>query len=185
MRNFCTADPHFGHSNIIKYCNRPFKDSDTMNKALAYNWNARVKDEDTIFIVGDFFVRNSKSNHEMLKELIKQLNGHKIFIRGNHDKNNSVKTKITSLQINYAGIDINLVHKPEDYNPKYCLNVVGHCHNAFKTIKGKSNSIIINCGVDQWRYMPITMEEILTEFRLAQKNIKKLKKLEDYYEQFK
>ena len=29
---FWTADTHFFHRNIIKYCDRPFKDEDEMNK---------------------------------------------------------------------------------------------------------------------------------------------------------
>ncbi len=32
--NFFTADLHFGHANIIKYCKRPFTDVAAMDRAL-------------------------------------------------------------------------------------------------------------------------------------------------------
>ena len=33
------ADTHFNHANIIKYCNRPFKNTDEMNKYIIRKWN--------------------------------------------------------------------------------------------------------------------------------------------------
>ena len=49
-----TSDTHFSHCNIIKYCNRPFKDVDEMNKILIQNWNNVVRPDDIVWHLGDF-----------------------------------------------------------------------------------------------------------------------------------
>ena len=57
--NFFTADPHFGHANIIRSCSRPFKDAEEMDRTLIDNWNACVGEEDAVFILGDFCYKKS------------------------------------------------------------------------------------------------------------------------------
>ena len=68
MRVFLTSDTHFGHSNVIKYCNRPFQDRDEMDKAIIKNWNETVTSEDKVFHLGDFSFRNKQeTNYLILK----------------------------------------------------------------------------------------------------------------------
>jgi len=62
-----TADTHFNHINIIKYTNRPFNNVQEMNDTLIKNWNNRVKDTDTIFILGDFDWKNNNTIKHKLK----------------------------------------------------------------------------------------------------------------------
>lgn len=43
MKYFVVADNHFGHENIIRFCNRPFKTLDEMNYEMVKRWNAVVQ----------------------------------------------------------------------------------------------------------------------------------------------
>ena len=49
---FFTSDTHFDHANVIKYCNRPFRNKHEMNEAMIQNWNSVVKPGDTIIASG-------------------------------------------------------------------------------------------------------------------------------------
>ena len=77
-----TSDHHFGHANIIKYCNRPFADADEMNKAMVDRWNDLVDDGDEVWIVGDLVLGQLTVN---LSAHVWRLKGRKILIPGNHD----------------------------------------------------------------------------------------------------
>ena len=68
-RIFFTADTHFGHKNIIRYCQRPFVDVDEMNEILITNWNNVVGKEDIIFHLGDFAMGGSSEWAKLLQRL--------------------------------------------------------------------------------------------------------------------
>ena len=51
---FFTSDTHFNHANIIKFCNRPFKDVEQMNDVMIANWNGVIGKDDTVFHLGDY-----------------------------------------------------------------------------------------------------------------------------------
>ncbi len=167
MVYFFTADYHLGHANIIDYCNRPFKDVEQMNETIIKNHNARVKPTDTVFFLGDFCFRNTKGGKKGEGELTKaeqyisRLNGRFVFIRGNHDFNNTLKTCIDGAVINLGGRDIYLTHNPQDYEPNIHLNFVGHVHGLWKVKKLKKGNILVNVGVDVWDFKPININEIL------------------------
>lgn len=82
MATWFTADLHFGHANIIGYCQRPFTDVDAMNRALVDNWNEVVAESDTVWIVGDFALGKPTETLPFATEL----HGHKILLAGNHDR---------------------------------------------------------------------------------------------------
>jgi len=54
MSLWFTSDHHFGHENIIKFCDRPFETIEEMDAELIRLWNAVVKPTDTVYHLGDF-----------------------------------------------------------------------------------------------------------------------------------
>ena len=78
---FLIGDCHFGHRNIIKYCNRPFANVEEMTEGLIKNWNSVVGKNDIVYVVGDFAL----CGKQKIIEIGNRLNGRKRLILGNHD----------------------------------------------------------------------------------------------------
>lgn len=49
-----TSDTHFGHENIIRYCGRPFRNTEEMNAELIRRWRETVPEDGIVFHLGDF-----------------------------------------------------------------------------------------------------------------------------------
>jgi calcineurin-like phosphoesterase family protein len=79
---FFTSDWHIGHANVLAFDNRPFKDLDEMHKALVRNYNATVPECGVCYFLGDI----GMGTVEVVREVISQLNGIKVLVRGNHDR---------------------------------------------------------------------------------------------------
>ena len=162
MNYFVTADYHLGHGDIIDLVPRPFKSLEEMNEKIIKAHNSRVKPDDIVFHIGDFcFYGKSDSGMKVkAKEWLSQLNGQIILLRGNHDSNNNVKTIIESLEVGFGGYRIFLTHNPDDYNPKFKINLVGHVHGNWH-LRKIEDSILFNVGIDVNNYMPLKLSEVL------------------------
>lgn len=165
---FFTSDPHFGHENIIKYCDRPFKFLEEMDGTLIRNWNERVNVTDTVIVDGDFCFSNTSNKGEGTRKkwfwYSDQLNGNKVFIMGNHDRNNRLNTAITNLTLRLNKQQIFVTHRPSDVIFNYDIHLVGHVHNNWKHKvfnNGERNCVMVNVGVDVWGFRPVKYDEIL------------------------
>lgn len=85
MKIFVTADQHFGHSNIIRLKERPFQSTKEMNERMIELWNSVVSADDTVYVLGDF-IGKEPIETEIVKQIGTSLNGHKVLLKGNHDK---------------------------------------------------------------------------------------------------
>ena len=64
---FFTSDTHFYHENIIRFCNRPFKDVEMMNETIIANWNNTIGQDDIVFHLGDFCLGGSAEWSKILR----------------------------------------------------------------------------------------------------------------------
>lgn len=83
--NYYISDLHFFSKNqtaeVLNFDNRPFKNVDEMHEAILNNWNSRVTNGDTVYILGD--VSNRGKNEDLIA-LVARLKGKKVLIKGNH-----------------------------------------------------------------------------------------------------
>ncbi|WP_460753482.1 metallophosphoesterase [Myceligenerans cantabricum] len=82
MTTYFTSDMHFGHLNIIRFCDRPFDGVGQMNARLAELWNDTVSEQDTVWVLGDVALGALDDSLSWIGRLA----GHKILVPGNHDR---------------------------------------------------------------------------------------------------
>jgi calcineurin-like phosphoesterase family protein len=84
MNTFFVADLHIGHKNILIHCpNRKFEYISEMDKEIVIRNNSIVSDSDEVYDLGDFAFRCSP---DYAVSVLKQLNGKRYLLLGNHDK---------------------------------------------------------------------------------------------------
>ena len=186
------ADTHFNDQRIMDLCKRPFKSLEEMNKTIIDNWNNRVKDDDTVYVLGD--IANNEDPKSI--KIFRELKGHKHLILGNHDQPLIASIResniFESIEYMKAIMDnkefVFLCHYPlmdwpgfnvrfnEKFDTRSSL-IYGHIHN--KTIKEGteyaqikayySDKKAYNAGVDVIGFTPRTLEELKT-LKEANKN---------------
>jgi calcineurin-like phosphoesterase family protein len=163
MKVWLISDTHFGHANIIKYTNRPFKDVEEMNENLIVCWNSLVKKDDIVYHLGDFAMGGA----EKIESLTARLNGRKMLILGNHDSNAATWYMkhgfewATRFPIIFEKFFI-LSHEPlfMEANSPY-VNAHGHIHQH----KYADTEHYYNCSVEHHAYKPVAFEDILESLK--------------------
>ncbi|WAC04005.1 MAG: 2'-5' RNA ligase family protein [Methanoregula sp.] len=159
---FVISDLHFGHSNIIRYCARPFPHDavDDMDQMLIKNWNCMVKPVDRIFHIGDLcYGEYAKSPSEYLE----RLNGDITLIEGNHDgKNNHAYLFRTLVHLD---IPFLLIHNPDDVAGSFSGWVIhGHHHNnnlaEYPFVNFEKRRI--NVSAEVIGYRPVSLSRLCT-----------------------
>lgn len=168
---YFTSDLHLGHKNVLKLCNRPFSSIEEMDACLIDNWNSRVTNNDTVYILGDLMFRNSVPPEEYLS----QLKGKKHLIRGNHDRDWMKKVDINKYFVSNENLSfisdgkhrITVCHYPMMSWPHISTNgymVFGHIHHNTDAVYWpiiEQSELMLNAGVDINGFKPVTFDELV------------------------
>lgn len=161
---FFTSDQHFGHANIIRLANRPFATVEEMDAYMIQKWNSVVGPEDVVFVLGDFAFRSVHSTTHYLK----QLNGYKILITGNHDAIGPELLEWDAVYHSYKEIELRNKHFVLSHYPiaswngmfKNSVLLYGHVHTTGKEWEKIHLPNAINVNVEFHDYTPINVRNI-------------------------
>jgi calcineurin-like phosphoesterase family protein len=168
-----TADQHFGHANIIRYCARPFRDVEHMEMELITRHNARVAPDDEVIHVGDF----SLDEREVAR-ILPQLHGCHRLVVGNHDACHPCHRRhvralrhyslFADVQTELPVEDFLVHHMPYVGDSRHEARYLewrptdeghwllhGHVHDAWA-----ERDRMINVGVDVREYAPVSLDEV-------------------------
>lgn len=172
MTTFFTADLHFDHAAIIKYCKRPFDSVEEMNEAIITRNNSIVKPDDILWILGDLGFCKTP---DRLVELVSRMNGRKMVVLGNHDREryfpiqNRDKMGIVELywrmtertDKEFGGFHPTLSHFPMiswNRSSHGSFNLHGHTHG---TLLFNPNARQLDVGVDCHNFTPISWKQVV------------------------
>lgn len=175
-----SADSHFGHKNIINYCDRPFDSVDEMDAELIENWNEVVAPEDDVYYLGDFSL-----DFRRVRQVVPLLRGKIHLVAGNHDLCHSSHSSSSVYSQRYKDAGFTTVSQNGileiagervlcNHLPYYSLDdpdtryqelkpndegqwlLHGHVHQRWK-IKNRQ----INVGVDVWDFYPVGLDAVI------------------------
>jgi calcineurin-like phosphoesterase family protein len=172
---YYSSDLHINHANIIKYCPNSrghFNTTEEMNITIIENWNKKIKPDDDVAILGDVFF----GDKTYAREVLRQLNGNKILVFGNHD--NRIRNNPEFLdefflhyddmfEIETDGLKVVLCHYPYDdlllksnkaKDLEFDIFLHGHKHSNSRIYR--EGKLIMDCGLDGNNLMPYSWDEI-------------------------
>lgn len=162
MNYYFTSDTHFGHANIIKYCNRPFLNQYEMNRKMIELWNAKVPPGSVVWHCGDFALG-------LLSDAIdvrNALNGEIHLVWGNHDQNAQKMKEMWESTQYYK--ELKIPGYPMIVLSHYAFRVWNRSHHGSWHLYGHShgtlpddpNSCSFDVGVDCHNLQPLHIDEV-------------------------
>lgn len=185
---YFTADPHFGHQNIISFANRPFESVTEMNAVLIQNINDRCSRNDFLFMLGDIaFHMPKEQTEDILSSLIPKL----VLIRGNHDREYDSRLFVEVkdyMELKVYHRKVVLCHYPfAEWNGmlRGAIHLHGHQHNQkdYNENMREQGCLRYDVGIDANAFFPVSARDIFDFFNLNtdnyQNSFKKIQKIQD------
>lgn len=159
------ADPHFGHSNIVKFTRhdgsalRPWDNIQEHDEALILRYNTLVQPEDRVYILGDF------GNWRVAERLL----GRKVLVKGNHDQEKLSRYQafddIRGCVVKKGFILTHIPIHPACMG-RWSLNIHGHLHYRHMAHAGEvhtddSDPRYACVSVERTDFRPILLDDVL------------------------
>lgn len=177
---FFVSDLHFGHKNVIEYCNRPTTPEEH-DEWLISCINETVGVNDIVYHLGDFSL---KRDRDYLTSIMKRLNGQWFFVLGNHDVKSSLAYAANETGNSVLGwywserfykdgsckdlyADVKMMHFPiESWDCKHrgAIHLHGHMHHT--TSNGTTQKLAnrFDVGIDG-KHQPYHLSEFVAQSR--------------------
>lgn len=164
-----TSDWHFFHERILEFHPKRKELFGTnmkeVTEKMILKWNSTVDKHDTVYILGDL----AFGTVDQRRKLFQRLNGNKVLILGNHDKNSeelkcyfnhitlikNMKFKKSTFPCLFKDIEVIMCHFPLycwEHMEKGSIMLHGHCHGKIDTdntcLNTNLNKIRIDVGLD-------------------------------------
>lgn len=180
-----TADTHFGHGNIIRFCDRPFLSEDERfraredrrgnwkissesvarhDEALLASINDRVAEDDTLWILGDFCL-GTFDEAKRYRDRIRCRQVH--LVRGNHDSpsfDELFDCVMDQGMVKHRRRKIWLNHYPmRSWDKAFhgSWHLYGHVHGRLQEEDAATPRLLVrDVGVDACEYAPISFEQL-------------------------
>jgi calcineurin-like phosphoesterase family protein len=164
MARYVVSDHHFGHANIIEYCDRPFSSVGEMNAALLDRHYETVDDGDVLVHLGDVAM-DMRDGTETV-DYFERLDGD-VLIRGNHDvgldADDAPFPVLDSCVVEHDDYRFYCTHRPEDVPDGWDGWVLhGHHHDndteEYPFVACDERRV--NVSSELLEYRPITLEGV-------------------------
>lgn len=185
MKNiYYVSDYHFYHQLALKRSRHIFNSVEEMNEDMIKRHNAKVSDEDEVYILGDIIVCEEENLEVYLKNTVGRLKGNLHLIVGNHDYKFLDKEVFRRY---FKSIDeaklikdnnkyVQLCHYPILLwyrKNKGAYHVFGHMHNEnnskeFRILQEETNAL--NACVEVNNFEPCTLNELKENNELFKKS---------------
>ncbi len=156
---YFSSDWHLGHANIIRYDNRPFENVDEMNHVIIGNVTRQLEKGDSLYFLGDFSFTRSINEAEGHMKAIALTGADLFFIKGNHDKRDTIKLYEKygtylgeQKKIEVDGQEIVLNHyamRVWDKSHRGAWHLYGHSHHSLPEL---NDSLSFDVGINGWEY---------------------------------
>ena len=181
-----TSDLHIGHNKEFLYESRGFQTVEEHDKTLVSNWNDLVDKEDIVYVLGDIMLKHSLEDDDFSYglEILKQLKGNMVIIRGNHDSeakiekyktcSNVISAGDAALYLNYpatGSYHFYLSHYPTlvsheklKHMKTALINLYGHTHQ--KEHFYNEHPYMYCVCLDAHEMKPVLLDDIIEEIKI-------------------